>query len=178
MKEKRRRRRREYLDSYQVDEEGNYSYSGEYWSWASENGPFRDYVRRLLLWGAAALLVPFAAGCFRETGMEGCFYLLIPYAAGIVISVRTLWAAIQIRMEGEKMRGYVYKRTVQTFPRKTAAGIVVSAAALAGILFSALTGTFRGRGAGAAVFCASQAVSLACWLLIRRKTRRTTWKTQ
>ena len=171
----RRNKKREYLNAYQAGEDGRLTYTGEYRSWADKKEAFSRYAWRQLALSGAAFLCPFAAGWFPETGMEGCFYLLLPYAAGLLITALLMWTAVRILKEGPVIKEYVFRRTVETIRGRSAAGMLLSAITLAGILLSLITGGFRGKGAGAVVFFVSQAAQMAFCLLLWKQNPESRW---
>ena len=91
----RARKKTEHLNDIRQDASGNWVYEGE---WMECTLSAKE--RRRVICGVWCLLILAAAccivcGCIRGTGMEGCFYVLIPYASSVFaacLCVRHLFA--------------------------------------------------------------------------------------
>ena len=91
----RARKKTEHLNDIRQDASGNWVYEGE---WMECTLSAKE--RRRVICGLWCLLILAAAccivcGCIRGTGMEGCFYVLIPYASSVFaacLCVRHLFA--------------------------------------------------------------------------------------
>ena len=83
--------KRAYLNNFEWREDGTYVYTGQYQNCHLTPEAYRREMTVLLLAALISVALSFAAGCFTGTGMEGCFYLLLPlpYAGGLVVMVRT-----------------------------------------------------------------------------------------
>ena len=101
--------KRAYLNNFEWREDGTYVYTGQYQNCHLTPEAYRREMTVLLLAALISVALSFAAGCFTGTGMEGCFYLLLPYAGGLVVMVRTAWALIQMLHAGPRLRSYIYE---------------------------------------------------------------------
>lgn len=171
MREKERKvsKKRSHLKEFKRREDGSYSYEGKMLYCSLSGSAYRNRVLGMLLISMAALGVTVTAGCFTGTGMEGHFYLVIPYAGTLVILIRLVWNLAQLLHAGPVLREYAYKRTAERLPPQVLGGMLLPLLALAGVLYGRVKGSYIGNGAGAVVFVLSQVVSFAgcltVWLL-------------
>ena len=81
--EARVRRRTEHLQDIRQDADGRWSYEGEWMECVSDVGERRRVLSFVWCLLAAAAVSCLVCGCIRGTGMEGCWYVLIPYASSV-----------------------------------------------------------------------------------------------
>ena len=172
---KGRRKRREYLEDFHEDLNGEYVYEGAYYRYADEGLPYRQFRRRLGALGAALLLAEIAAGCVPSPGMSGNFYVVLPYALGLVSAVSVCWALARLRRGGERLRAYEYEAAVKALPGRALLTLIFSALSIAGELVCLSAGGAETGFAAGAAFLAAGAVSLLSALGIRRLIRRCRW---
>ena len=170
--------KRAYLNNFERGEDGTYAYNGQYQNCHLTPEAYRREMTVLLLAALISVALSFAAGCFTGTGMEGCFYLLLPYAGGLVVMVRTAWALIQMFHAGPRLRSYIYDKTAGALPRKTAFSIILSVAALAGLIYAAVIGAYTGRGVGAVLFVISRLAEFLAGVLIRKRSENICWNVE
>ena len=79
----RARKKTEHLQDIRQDASGRWAYEGEWMECTLDAGERRRVLA--LVWGllAAAAASCLVCGCIRGTGMEGCWYVLIPYASSV-----------------------------------------------------------------------------------------------
>lgn len=171
-----RRKRREYLEDFHRDLNGEYIYEGEYYRYADEGLPYRRAMPRLGLLCAAMLLAQGAAGCVPSVGMSGKFYVILPYALSLVSSVSVCWAMARLWNGGERLRAYVYEATVKALPRRALLTLVFSAICIAGEIFCLLRSGAEHDLTGSMAFLALNAAALLCALLARRLLRGCRWR--
>ena len=167
--------KRAYLNNFEWREDGSYVYTGQYQNCHLTPVAYRREMTVLLLPAVISVALSFAAGCVADTGMEGCFYLLLPYAGGLVVMVRTAWALIRMLHAGPRMRSYAYDKTAAALPRRTAFAVILPGAALVGFIYAMLSGTYTGRGIGAVLFVISQLAEFLASLLIRMRSKNISW---
>ena len=112
-----------------------------------------------------------AAGCVTGTGMEGTFYLLLPYAVGLVLDLLLLSGTVRITFSGEKQRTGGDEKRLRRFPYEAGGRALLGAAGLLGAGITALMGNYQGTGAGAALYILSQAAGAFGGLALLRSSR-------
>ncbi len=159
----RHEKRRERLEHFSKKADGSYEYTGEYVNAGPEADSFRKSMQLQLLAASLAAALLLAVGCWPRTGMEGCFYLLIPYAAEVILSlmqVRSVWILFR---EGPRQKKYIAGKHCTGLRLRAQALIILCACMLAGLIFNYVTGRFSGEGAGAILAWLSQPAVLAVY---------------
>lgn len=173
---KGRRKRREYLEDFHQDLNGEYIYEGEHFRYADEGLPYRQFRRRLGALCAALLLAEILAGCVPSAGMDGRFYVVLPYAMGFVSAISVCWGMARLLRGGERLRAYEYEATVKALPRRTLLTLIFSAVCTAGELCCLPGGGAEKGFAGSAAFLAVNILALLSSLQLRRLLRRSRWE--
>lgn len=174
MKEEKRKGRRAYLDSFRRNGKGEYEYTGKMYTFRGSSPDTAEEelgraVRKLwVLWlvSAAALA---AAGCIRAPGMDNCFYVLLPYVAGIAGELRVFLAVYRLASGGASLKEYEYEGSIKVLPGRAAVLAVCSGACgVCEIVFVCLNG-LEGLAAGFGGFLALCAVEAATAAALYRK---------
>ena len=79
---------------------------------------------------------------------------------------------------GPRLRSYIYDKTAAALPRKTVFSIILSAAALAGLIYAAVIGAYTGRGIGAVLFVISRLAEFLAGVLIRKRSENICWNVE
>lgn len=121
MTDTKKKRRRTYLESFHKDQDGKYVYQGDVYTYQGSGGPDGESgLRRELrkLWGWCIVLMGSlaVAGCVTAPGMDNCFYVLLPYAAGLMAGISVCWALCRLTSGGNPMKAYVYESSVTALP--------------------------------------------------------------
>ena len=111
--EKKKMKRRSYLDDYKKNAAGEYEYTGRYVAFVGTEAERRGLVIRLIALCAAGFAAGVICGCIPAAGMDNCFYVLLPYAAALCACFRTLWAAGRLAVHKEPLKEYVHAATVK-----------------------------------------------------------------
>lgn len=177
MAAQKRRRGRADPDDFARGLDGEYRYTGPLYHYRGGT----PYGRRMACLGAAVLCLmaaAAAAGCVQAAGMNGCFYVLLPYVGCVAAAVSVVWAAARLAAAGESLREYVYEATVLALPGRAALTAALAAAALAGEgVYLALYG-WQGKMPGTLAYLALLAAALAACLALRRLVRAGDWQNE
>jgi hypothetical protein len=119
---------------------------------------------------AAAVAV---AGCVPAHGMEGSFYVLLPYVASLLSVFLILWLMVRLTAGGDPLRDYVYKATVGKYAARSALAMICAGCAGAGECAYLLLHGFESYGDG--VFLACQAALCIGACLWRREFQALRW---
>lgn len=168
-------RKRKYLKDFKPDADGSYSYQGKIMHCTLNGADYKKTMLPMLLIAILAMVLVLAAGCLPHTGMEGCFYLLLPYVGTLVILIRLVWNLGQLLYHGPEIREYIYKNTGERLPAQLLFGTILPLAALAGVLYARIRGVYQGSGAGAILFAVSMAGAVAGCQTIRLLGRNLAW---
>jgi hypothetical protein len=179
----RARRKTEHLKDIRQDGSGNWAYEGEWMECTLEEGVRRRVTAALwlLLSGAAACCL--ICGCIRGTGMEGCWYVLIPYASAVFavcFCIRHLWAVTAGR--GRMWKHHHAKHMLALAPCLVW-GFVSCLLCVTGrtglALFSGGWNSASGPGtaSGSILFLVLQAASAAAFLAAWHLQKKLVWKT-
>lgn len=164
---KKRKDRRAYLNDFYMDAAGKYVYRGKLYRYASPSPGFRQALVRLWLLAGGALAALLVNGFVPNPALNGCFYVVIPYVAGLIAACSVVWALGRITHAGDPLRAYVYEETVQQLPVRCMIGAISSGVAAAGQLIYLLLNGFQGKVLLALVFLCFEIV--ACAMLYRLK---------
>lgn len=176
MAEKKKKGRRAYLNAFQKNETGGYTWEGDVYLWqGSADGLRRERVFLGIL-GAVLFAASVGAGCVTAPGALNCAYVLAPYVVSFVCSINLCWKTGRFLTAGEPVRAYVYEETVEAIPGRavlTAAG--AGLAVLGEILFVCRNG-FEGKMAGFVFFLLLEGVVLASGIIVFRRMKRMKWR--
>lgn len=120
---KQRKYWNEHLTDMYLDEEGEYSYRGNYYS---VKGDGKGINRRALALALAIDALLILSGLFPATGAMETWYVIIPYALTIIFAGFTTYYVGRWTYRGpEKLREYIYKKTITRLPG-AALGIAIA----------------------------------------------------
>ena len=182
--EVRARRRTEHLKDIVQDPSGTWSYEG---GWMVCTLPQKDYRRVVgILWfqmilAAACLLV---CGCVRSTGMEGCFYVLLPYASCILAACFCIRHLIAVTEGKGWMKQYLYAKHMTSFGPCTVWGFISCLLCVTGRIGEAvITGGWTVAGTdnsirGSVVFLLMEILSGIMFLTAYFVQKKLSWKPQ
>ncbi|MGM9521395.1 MAG: hypothetical protein ACI3VB_02835 [Oscillospiraceae bacterium] len=164
--EKKRRGRRAYLDDFVKNAAGEYVYTGAHYSLSGGKAAFKKAAALICAASAVIAGLIIACGCIPAAGMDNCFYVIIPYAAGLISAGSVVWAACRLASGGNPMREYVYEATVLKLPLRCTVIFAFSILTfLCDVLFLILNG-FDGKMTATIIFLAFELASGAAsmWL--------------
>lgn len=165
--------RRAYLNDFRKNEQGQYEYGGRRYSYQGDDLG-RRRLRTALLCALMTVLMA-AAGCVDVPGMRGCFYVLLPYAAGLAAAAGVCLAAYRFCTGGDPMKEYVYEASVPKIPGRALFTAVCAGLTVLGEALFVLQNGLGGKTAGFVVFLLSEAAAMALALLIWRDARGNLW---
>lgn len=176
MAEKKRRKRRAYLDSFQKDGNGNYVYEGDMYIFESQGKELRQELMQL--WGLtlAMMIALITAGCITAPGTGNCFYVLMPYMINVVAGISLCWGLGRMTLGGSELRSYVYEATVEQLPVRSGFTIVCAGAALLGELIYIIQNGTEGNAVGCVLFFILEAFVCGLTVLIKRQSKKIKWK--
>lgn len=174
MADAKKQKRRAYLDSYQRDQDGKYAWHGDLYTFqgSGRQAPEKELRRELgKLWALCGIMMGalIAAGCITAPGMDNCFYVILPYGAGMVAGVSVCWALYRFTTGGNPLKSYVYSASVGALPHRTALAALCAALCIAGDILFVCRGGLEGKLLGFVLFLALNGLFAAASLLLRRR---------
>ncbi len=178
MAEKKKKKRRAYLDAFQKDEKGKYEYRGDFYIWQNEGTELRQELLRL--WAACAVMMAslIAAGCVNAPGAVNCAYVLIPYTISFLVGISVCWGMHRLTAGGHPLRAYVYQASIRQIPGRAVCTATGAGAAIAGELVYVLRNGMEEKTAGFICFILLEGTALAAALSIRRRVCKMKWEKQ
>ncbi len=172
------KRRRAYLENFHKEQDGKSVYQGEQYTYQGSGGSggLRRELFRLWGWCAALLASLAAAGCITAPGMENCFYVLLPYAAGLMAGVSVCWALCRLTNGGDPLKAYVYEATVGALPLRSLLTALCAAACMVGEIVFAMRHGIGEKTAGFWGFLFFCALAVFLSAMLHRKIRSMRWE--
>lgn len=141
---KKRRSRREHLNDFKVGAGGEYVYTGAIYRFTAEKR--KPYLRKLIFGTLICFLASLTQGVLPPAaGMNGCFYVLIPWILELSFSVSVLWAVIRAVYAGNDIKKYLYEATFDTLPFRTTSAAVGAALGIATVTLYLILNGFEGK---------------------------------
>lgn len=175
MTEKRKRGRKAYLDDFKKMKEGNYEYTGEFYSWQEDEDKKRRETAVLWALGIVLLASAIAACCVSAPGAADCAYVLIPCAAAFLISISVCYGMYRFSTGGHPMRAYIYRASVQQIPGRSVCAGVCAGISIAGELVYVLRNGLEGKAVGFILFLFLEGAALLASMEIIRRIRKMNW---
>lgn len=145
MAERKRKSKRDYLNNFHVDLNGQYAYAGKVVSFDGSTQEYTAKTRYMAAASAALMAVVIAGGCLSGAGITNCFYVILPYIVEVGGAGGLLYAAVKLVRANQPIREYVFKASFEKIHGRSRVTMAAAACGLAGnILFVALNG-FEGR---------------------------------
>lgn len=175
MAEKKRKKRRAYLDAFQKDEKGKYEYKGELYRYrGGEKGLHRELMHLwILCLGMMAVLI--AAGCTAAPGAVNCAYVLIPYTVNFMTGISVCWGLYRLTAGGHPLRAYIYQASVAQVPGRAAGTATGAGAAIAGEVVFVIRNGMEDKMTGFIFFLFLEGTAMLLALLIRKRMGQMSW---
>ncbi|MBR3358258.1 MAG: hypothetical protein IKG46_10615 [Solobacterium sp.] len=138
MAEKKKSSRKEYLDLFIKQEDGSYVYTGP--RYVPLNTEWKRVSRMLYLYLAAAAVCLIVAGMVPSRGMIGAWYVILPYAASVVMLIVLVIRMIRVTTDKGTIHSYTYDRTVAWFSADAVIIMILNAVSMAGEVIASFGG--------------------------------------
>jgi len=138
------RGRRSHLADFHLNEEGKYQYEGEMIVMQPTGAARTQLIARLYLALGGTVALAIAGGFLPQTGINGHPLCVVPYAGSFLCLFLTAYAFVRLARAGEKVRGYLWKKTARRLPGYSIAGAVCCFLTSAVLCIVMLTGRFKG----------------------------------
>jgi len=175
MAEKKKKGKRAYLEHFKKDEEGRYVYKGDFYTYQADGKTLGRVLARL--WGMTAVMIAacIGAGCVPAPGMDNCFYIIIPYVAGLMSVISVCWAVYRLSAGGHPLKAYIYDASIKALPARTILVLFCVCAALAGETVFVCIHGFDGKMAGFFILVILDIIIGALAIVMRRCVRTMKW---
>lgn len=109
------RKRRKYINDYKINDEGKYQYYGTCYRWKQPEMR-KSVLRGFWAQQLTALAGTIVCGLIPAPGVNYLPVLLIPYMAGIVLSIMSVFSLYNLTDEPDPVRDHVFNATVKRLP--------------------------------------------------------------
>ena len=175
--DEKRRSRRSYYDDYKKTASGEYVYTGVEYEFTSKDGKSRKVrMRELLVLSIISLIVFFVPGFLLVPGLNYCAYVLLPYAAGVLLSVYLLVITIRLAAAKDSVKAWEYDKAVKPLPVAVKA---LFCAAVLNIVCESIYLFTNGAGEmvlGAVIFLVCQTIGAVIGYILVRLVKKSQWK--
>lgn len=176
----KKKRRRTYLESFHKDQDGKYVYQGDVYTYQGnsrqeEAGDLRRELQKLWVWCILLLGGLAAAGCITAPGMDNCFYVLLPYAAGLIAGISVCWALCRLTHGKNPLKAYIYEASIKALPFRTVLTALCAGFSAAGEVIFVLRRGFEGKAGGFCVFILLNVLAVFSSMMIRRIVQSMQW---
>ena len=165
---KERPGRRAHLKQFEKQEDGSYRYTGEYVYASADESVWKKKTGTVLAVYLILLAGLIVTGCLPGTGMDGHFFLLLPYAMQLILTAFQISALAAVLREGHRLKKYFFEKKRDSMKMRAVFALICAGIALAGLVFLCIRRSYTGYGAGAFCQAASQAAALALSLYLIR----------
>ena len=142
-------------------------------------GPDMSYSRARgmsILFAAAMAVGLLAPGFVSAGGMGNCFYVLLPYMAEAIAVFVTLYAVFKMLSSGERIREYIFEKSVKRIPAGCVCCSVLAAIGfVCSMIFSAING-MGGSTLEAAVLIVGKLLGIVAPMTLRRHILGLSWE--
>ena len=175
-KKKRAVKRKQYLNDFTVDVNGEYVYTGKYYCPETDSSQYSRLRCRTVVFVLLSAACVFAAGILPAAGSINCFYVILPFLALIITCCIAAEKTLRLFSSGSSVREYVYEKTVPLIPGWIKAEIICASVTLLSELIFLLINGFGGRAAQTAAFLILIAFAASAGFLSLRSFLGIRWK--
>ena len=104
---------REYLNDYKLAANGEYVYTGKYYTYTSD---VTKKKRDLAFLTAVLTAAVIASGFINGSGMDNTFYVILPYIAEVACVFALCWNVVRLLGQRDRIKEYVYRVVVKNIP--------------------------------------------------------------
>ncbi len=174
MSNSHRKGRKAYLNDYKPKKGGGYEYKGKRYAYRGDQS-FKSMLIRLWAFGGGAFACMIVAGSVSPPGINGCAYVILPYAAGVIAAVSIVWALCRLTARGQSLEKHVYEATVEALPKRGIMFLFFSAISLAGLAVYVIFNGFQQKFIHFLVFFAAQILGMVLIILLGRYIKSIEW---
>lgn len=173
----KRRSKKEYLNDYQKNVNGEYIYNGLKYDYVNKKGRSKkQWIIELAVLNIIAFVVMLVPGFILVPGMNNCWYVLLPYGAGLIMTGYLIVEIIRLAWTKEQIKAWDYDKVAARLPKLIVFTLIVLPISLIGELIYIITNGAGGMIAGIIVFYACHIIAACAAAFMRRITAEVTWK--
>ncbi len=137
-----RKKRISYYDDYKKTASGEYVYTGPEFEFISKTGKERKrWMLEMLLLSALVFIAEVIPGFLHVPGLNYCAYVLLPYAAGILVAGYIFIILVRLAAAKDSVKLWEFDKSITPLPVATKALCVMGAVSVAGeIVYLAVNG--------------------------------------
>lgn len=174
--EKKRRKKKAYLNDFEKEKSGEYIYKGNTYVWEEREEQQKKRRRLLLICACLTQLFLIAAGCVTAPGTGNCIYVLIPYVVSLISGVTVLWGVVRLIGSGSVLREYVHKATAGQIPGRAVIAAAGSAVTVMGELLYVILNGAEEKLSGFLIYLFLMTSSGVLSVLIWKNVTKIPWK--
>lgn len=172
-----RKSKRDYLNDYKKTVNGDYIYDGAEYDYCSKSGKSRKrWLTEMAVLNVLAFICVIVPGFMLVPGMNYCWYVLLPYAAELVLLGYLLTAIIRIAWSKEPVKAWDYDKVIANLSKNVKRFLAVIVIALICEIVYLIINGAGGHTVGAVVYLVCHAVSVASMVLMTMLTHDVEWK--
>lgn len=133
MKKEYRSKKRAYLNDFKKNSEGHYEYQGKIFECEGGKTQLNRVKYRMWISYAFVIICAIAGGCVPAPGLVDTFYVIFPYALGLMAAISLGWALCRLSFAGDLLKAYIYDVTVKKIPHRAVITIIFNAASVLGM---------------------------------------------
>lgn len=134
MKKEYRSKKRAYLNDFKKNSEGRYEYQGKIFECKGGKVQLTRVKYRMWMAYAFVIICAIAGGCIPAPGLVDTFYVILPYALGLMAAISLGWALCRLSCAGDQLKAYIYDVTVKKIPHRAVLTIILNTASVIGML--------------------------------------------
>ncbi len=171
-KKNKRPGRREHLNDFRAELNGEYIYEGAYY--VPVSGSLADFCKKTRILTAIAVLLGFCPGFIIGVPDANGLHLMLPWIAQLITAVTLISSAMKLKAEDKGLRGYRYRKSVEVYPVRLLTLAIFAAVELVCAAVHIFT---SGGGPLAPLLLALvSALCAACTLYLRKRIMSLGWK--
>lgn len=108
--------REKYLNQFQRSASGEFVYCGNLYLYSDTAITRRRTLTSYWISAVLMLAASVAQGFLPADGMLSCVYVILPFIAGLLCAVSSVWALVKLTASKDPLREYIFASTVQALP--------------------------------------------------------------
>ncbi|MBQ1505392.1 MAG: hypothetical protein IIZ48_01335 [Erysipelotrichales bacterium] len=171
MSEKKKKKRRAYLEDFAKDEKGKYTYTGKIYEYKGREELKKIHTLATFLTAVIAVSI-ILAGLLPAKGITDTWYVVLPYLGAFTTAAIFAWKYGRYRFNAKELREYVHEKTVKQFQIYTKIQFVFSLLTALGEVLYLLLNSAEGRmmeSVTVVVCMGVSALAAYIWILLERE---------
>ncbi len=178
MADRKKPKKRAYLDAFEKNAQGNYVYAGELYYWQGEEKDYRHQMRLLWLLSVTLLGSTALSLCITAPGTLNCVYVLVPCAGSFLCGISVCRGMYRLSAGKNPLRAYIYNASVKQIPIRALCTCVGAAASIVGEIIYVLSNGTEEKQTGFFLFLLLEGTAFMTSLSVRHYIVKMRWELQ